>query len=211
MSRAAMSYWLLNLCSMTNGLPKHWSLLLIWFLITNNNTLVHLCLQLRGCQSLCTLRLGFLLYLLYVSGYNTSHSEHPLDVLLIATTPTLAQLVFIVSLTQVIVVVLTDFRPSARPLGWIQSYLYKLARHFTTPFVSTCPLCILIRSFNVRSHFIVQCLRPCSVSLIPLLSPSPSLPASNHLWTYFSVSGLCTWGSQFFPPHAINIFCSSSG
>lgn len=68
MSRAAMSYWLLNLCTMTNGLPKHWSLLLIWFLITNNNTLVHLCLQLRGCQSLCTLGLGFLLYLLYVPG-----------------------------------------------------------------------------------------------------------------------------------------------
>lgn len=100
-----MSYWLLNLCSMTNGLPKHWSISLIWLLITNN-TLVPPVPPTKGLPinmyprawvpslpSLCP----------WVTGYNTSHSEHPLDVLLIATTLTLPQLVFIVSLGLLVV------------------------------------------------------------------------------------------------------------
>lgn len=173
MSRAAMSYWLLNLCSMTNGLPKHWSLLLIWFLITNNNTLVHPVPPTKGLPITMYPRAGVLSLpslCPWVAGYNTSHSEHPLDVLLIATTPTLAQLVSSLFLSGYCCCP-HRLRPSAWPLGWIQGYLYKLACHFTTPFVSTCPLCILIRSFGIRSHFSLLPHLPIHTWLVP----SPAL------------------------------------
>lgn len=97
MSRAAMSYWLLNLCSMTDGLPKRWSLLLIWLLITNN-TLVPPVPPTKGLQIQMYPRAGvpsLPSFCPWVTDCNTSHSKYFLDVLLIAT---LAQLVFIVSL-----------------------------------------------------------------------------------------------------------------
>lgn len=95
-----MSYWRLNLRSMTNGLPKHWSISLIWSLITNN-TLVPPVPPTKGLPITMYPRAGvpsLPSFCPWVTGYNTSHSEHPSDVLLIATAPTLAQHVFIVSL-----------------------------------------------------------------------------------------------------------------
>lgn len=114
----------------------------------------------------------------WVTGYNTSHSEHPSDVLLIATAPTLAQLVFIVSLGLLLLSPQTCDLPLCLLDGFRAIFMNFMSFHFSVCIYMTCPLCIRIRFFSLRSHFTVQCLRPRSVSLIPLLSSSP---ASHHL------------------------------
>lgn len=206
-----MSYWRLNLRSMTNGLPKHWSISLIWSLITNN-TLVPPVPPTKGLPITMYPRAGvpsLPSFCPWVTGYNTSHSEHPSDVLLIATAPTLAQLVFIVSLGLLLL------SPQTCDLQLC------LLDGFRVIFMNLPVLSLLHLYLHAHSAYwsglsAWDLILPCSVwgpAVWAWFHFCPPHRPCLHLTTFeliSHISGLCTWGSQFFPLHTISIFGSSS-